>query len=180
MAMHRWDSGCAQGSASWRKVHHRYVYGHVGSGRAVPVDWCTLGGAERCGLAHWFPVGELPEGADAFDCVALLDVRAYCVVCAGECEGAHGRLDVFCQRLRTLTRDTRVSLRSEEEMRLSVMQMVNVLWMESLGADAERICGLFSARILALWRARPWSVPERGEVWKAALATGMGAVLKSD
>ena len=159
----------------------------------MPVDWCSLGGAERCSLRHWLRAGD-GDGQGG--------QREYCVVCDGTCLlERHGRLDRFCRQLQTLTRDTRRFLEDGAEFEKAiwaVMESRGVLgeaaWVsradlgKQSGCAASSRCGgqpwraypEFPAGLLRVWRAGKGAVPRRGEVWRIARESGLSELFAVD
>jgi hypothetical protein len=163
---------------TWKESKDRLVLGHVLRGSALPVDWCTLGGAERCPLRHWFPVGCIDEAE--YDCprCVKLEEREYCIVCEGMCEGRHTRLDMFHRQMLTLTRDSGDILEDENDFANVVWGLVeSKFFLCCADADLDKV-QTFSSKLLTLWRGGKGKRPGKGEIWNIAKDSGVGSVFR--
>jgi hypothetical protein len=146
------------------------VLAHKLVGSAIPLDFCTLGGAERCLLPHLLPSWRLAGGARA---------EVYCVVCDGGCRREHTRLKVFVRQLQTLVRDTDAPLKDAQlfhEMLSGVMTSKLFCGATVLGSEAA--WSLFTSRLLLHWLAGQGRVPSLGEVWRIAQSSGAGVLFE--
>lgn len=174
-AEQNWEgTRCVGSGGLWEVRRNELVLFHRLGGSPLPIDWCPLGGAERCFLKHWKPAGT-PKAE-----MVELDETQCCVVCDGECAGvalkcagAHCVLDGLHLSLRTLTRDSRRCLDSDEEF----LDGIGSIFQCKFGIEKSPPMVSFSRELRLLWLRRPWAVPGRGEVWMTARRTGMGEVI---
>jgi hypothetical protein len=161
-------------------VRNSYVLGHLWRGSALPVDWCTLGGAERCFLQHWVAIGEVGKGVDASGIESRIDKQEYCPLCDASCSVEHKRFSVFYRQLQTLTRDTRRLLEDEADFAYAIWGIVeSKLFVGALVEERWRGSGEFPRQLREIWIYGKGRVPGRGEVWRIVKKTGVSAAFEA-
>lgn len=164
-------------SRSASRAQARYVQRHVAVGSAVPLNWCTLGGVQRCFLPHWVRVREFSADAADDDVQSAVSQTLYCAVCNGACASSHPRLVKFCRFLTTLCRDT---ARPLEEVSLLTEMATNFMCSPSfLGVCLDGYplqWGTFCSELFVFWRSNARRVPSAAEVWNIATGAGIGAL----